>query len=462
MQRAGVVTRVVMASWFDWLRKRCPACGRRGLRARQSLLWSGRDEHGGRTGGARTYGQCPHCGYRGVWELDGEVLAVDDEEWQEAVGVDLPEARTKRPMRRSRNDWPGWVAVAAAAAALSACGGRPPVLDRTSTALPTSSLAEAGMDPARWDRAVAEVDRADLRQDSMVLVVDGAVVAEHHWPPYARNALHDLRSSTKSITALLVGMAIDRGVLPSVRAEVAGYFPDYRPHDSWRRYRALTIEDLLTMRSGLDCDDWRRSAGNEERMYGSDDWLGFFFAVPAVGEPGQAFSYCTAGVVVLGEIVSRAAGVPLPRLAAEWLFEPLGIRDARWDAAPRGVTDAGGHLRLSVDGLAKIGLLVLRRGWWNGERLVSGDYLRAMLTGHSDLGPVEKYGYLWVVNDAGTLAWQTRGNGGQYAFVFPGLDAVVAFTASNYNDGKRMAAPFDLTRRFILPMLRGRRGASEP
>lgn len=351
-----------------------------------------------------------------------------------------------------------------ALAALTACGcrGGPPIVDLASTPLPTSNLTAAGMDPERWNQAVDEVERADLRQDSMLLVVDGAVVAERHWSPYSRNALHDLRSSTKSITSLLIGMAIDRGILPSVRAEVASYFPEYQPHDSWQAYRSMTIEDLLTMRSGLDCDDWRSSSGNEERMYVSDDWLGFFFAVPAVAEPGETFSYCTAGVVVLGAIVARATGRPLPELASEWLLQPLGIGEARWDRAPRGVTDAGGHLRLSVEGLAKIGLLVLRRGWWNGDRLISDDYLRAMLTGHSELGPVERYGYLWVVNEIGTPSWQTRGNGGQYAFVFPTLEAVVTFTASNYNDQQRMSAPFDLTRRYLLPMLYEREGGAAP
>ena len=339
--------------------------------------------------------------------------------------------------------------------------------DSRSTPLPTTTLAQQGLSGEAWDQAIAEIHERELPIDSMIVVVGGTVVAEHHRRGYDRTRLHDLRSSTKSITSLLVGMAIDRGLL-RLDQDITASFPDYAPDPSWATQPPITVEDLLTMHAGLDCDDRdRRSPGNEEKMYRSRDWLAFFFAIPAREAPEGRIRYCTAGVVVLGEMVARAAETPLDELAARWLFEPLEIAEARWQPARGAAIDAGGHLELSIDSFAKVALLVQAGGRHDGESLISPDYLAAMLTPHSpvygpEAGP--HYGYLWwlePVEDGVVRSYQTRGNGGQFAIVLPSLDAVVAFTGHGYNDMPRAMGAFEVTARHLIPMLSARSGLLE-
>ncbi len=348
------------------------------------------------------------------------------------------------------------------AAPLSGCATAG-ALDSASTPLPRDLVPDDA-----WADARDALAQRSLAVDSALVLVDGSLRGEWHGDRGGPRTLHDLRSATKSITSLLVGAAIDRGLIDSVRSPVAPWFPETHPHPSWSGRPAMTIEDLLTMRSGLDCDDWApRSPGNEERMYRRRSWLGFALSLPAVEDPGQRFSYCTAGVVLLGEIVARAGGAPLPELAKEWLFEPLGIADARWEPAGDEGTDAGGHLRLSVESLAKIGQLTLQGGEWEGRPVVSAGWIAASTTPHTwvdspDGGP--QYGYLWwlePVEDGVVRSWQARGNGGQLLIVVPPVGAVVALTGRSFNRGSVRLRLFQLTSRHLIPLAASLRGGGE-
>lgn len=358
-----------------------------------------------------------------------------------------------------------WLNILVTATMLSACGSDPtsssPTPQLANDPLPMITPEAAGWDRRHWDAALAVVAKDLPRIDSIVLTKGGTIVAETHYNGYSGERLHDLRSTTKSITALLVGTAIDRGAIRSVDMTIESFFPDYTAHVSWKRQRPITLRDLLTMRTGLDCDDWLTStAGWEERMYRTSDWINFFFSVPNAEEPGSRFSYCTAGVVVLGEIVSRATGKPLPLFAQEALFEPLGIRDAKWAAAPKGVTDAGGHVQLSAHSLTKIGLLVHQRGLWKSKQIVSDAWIADMLKPHTTINrrPFENYGYLWwlaSVRDGVAHVFHSLGNGGQIVIAVPDADIVVTFTGSAFNDDAALA-PFTLTTRYFIPMALGK------
>jgi CubicO group peptidase (beta-lactamase class C family) len=330
--------------------------------------------------------------------------------------------------------------------------------------LPVASLDAdiAGIDRRHWNAALMLIATELPKVDSIVVMKTGAILAEAHYNGYSGDHLHDMRSTTKSITSLLVGAAIDRGAISSVDATVASFFPEIMANPTWKRVRAITLRDLLTMRSGLDCDDWGKSSfGNEERLYRTRDWIAFFFSIPNADTPGERFSYCTAGVIILGEIVARAAGKSLPAFAREALFEPLGIRDAIWQTAPKGLTDAGGHLQLSAHSLAKIGLLVHQRGVWQSKRVVSDTWITEMLMPHTKvnnaMAPNAQYGYLWwlePVSNGLVRSYQSRGNGGQTVIVVPECDLIVAFTGRAFNELNALA-PFMLTTRFFIPMAKG-------
>jgi len=165
--------------------------------------------------------------------------------------------------------------------------------------------------------------------------------------------LMDTRSATKSITGMLVGIALDRGLL-ALDSRVLPFFPDKQPIlNADPRKDAITVEDLLTMSSILECDDWNGfSRGNEERMYVVEDWLRFALDLPVKGFPswakkpadlphGRSFSYCTAGVFVLGQVLARATKTPVEAFARENLFGPLGIDRVDWKFSPLGEAQTG-------------------------------------------------------------------------------------------------------------------------
>lgn len=271
----------------------------------------------------------------------------------------------------------------------------------------------------------------------------------------------DLRSATKSVTSLLVGIAVERGFISSVDEPVATYLPELSGPFSEPLRAKMRIRDLLTMRSGADCDDWSpESAGHEDTMYEQPDWLGFWARLPMREAPGGAFSYCTGNVIALGRVLANATGQSVPEFARAVLFEPLGIRDVRWASWNQGKdTDTGGHLALRPDALLAIGQLVLNQGEWNGRQVVSSGWVRAMTHAHTDIpGRPQRYGYLWWLDETRQpglprtrllMAW---GNGGNFVVVMPELSAVYVSVGRRYNQPEALE-PLRWLRDRVLPAL---------
>lgn len=315
---------------------------------------------------------------------------------------------------------------------------------------PTSSATAEGMDASEllaMEEAIAAGDVAD--PDAIAIARNGKLVYEWYADDSQRG-LHDLRSATKSVTSLLVGMAVEAGAISSVDDSVSEYVSG-----GGDTFRAITLEHLLLMSSGLDCNDWvPASPGNEERMYRSDDWVSFVLGLPAARQPGEPATYCTGGVVLLGHVVARATGVRFDAFASTKLFEPLEVTQLAWDPTPEGGIDSGGHLQLRARDFLKLGQLVLSEGSWKGQQLVSADWIRLSTAAHTTLGD-SQYGYLWwrnTFNIQGTPVETifARGNGGQYLFVFPELSLTAAFTGSHYNQPEG-DVPLELVGRFVLP-----------
>jgi CubicO group peptidase (beta-lactamase class C family) len=204
------------------------------------------------------------------------------------------------------------------------------------------------------------------------------------------------------------------------------------------------------MSSLLECDDWNSfSRGNEERMYLIEDWLGFALGLPVKGFPpwaakpadspyGRAFSYCTAGVFTLGQVVARAVGEPVDRFAARRLFAPLGITQVGWQYSPLGLAQTGGGLRLSSRDLLTVAQLLLDGGVRDGVRVVSEGWLRASLEPRAEVEEGVEYGYLWWLRDVpwrdgAVRVFLMSGNGGNKVAVVPDLDLAVVLTSTNFN-----------------------------
>ncbi|WP_108127555.1 serine hydrolase domain-containing protein [Saccharospirillum mangrovi] len=305
--------------------------------------------------------------------------------------------------------------------------------------MPTGTLAEVDLLPDYLQQLDADLAGIDDHQlDSILVARHGRLVYERYFNGYAADTPHDLRSATKSITSLLVGMAIDDGAILNVDQPMMSHLRDAYPEVDDKG--DIQLRHLLTMASGLDCSDRDPdSRGQEDRMYRQRDWVGYFLSLETVAPPGLQPDYCTGGVVALGRVISEATGQQVDAYAQQKLFAPLGIRNLRWARFDDdSQIDTGGHLLLTPRALVKIGQLVLQQGQWQGESLLSPAWINEATTPQVTLDNTP-YGYLWWLHevDYGVQPVRiiaARGNGGQTLFIAPQFDLVAVTTASYYND----------------------------
>jgi CubicO group peptidase (beta-lactamase class C family) len=269
------------------------------------------------------------------------------------------------------------------------------------------------------------VNLSDYGQITSVVVSrEGKIVLE----TYAEGdveSLRNTRSCTKTVAGMLLGIAIDRGFLSGVDARLEDLLGEPAP--------PVTLRELLTMTSCLDCNDWEDdSPGNEELMYPQADWLKFALGLPL--RRSHSFSYCTAGVVALGIGLERAIGEPLVEFARRELFTPLGIERAEWVLTPQGQTSTAGGLELSSRSLVRLGELYLH----GGEGLVPGNWVAESIRSHVSIDDETSYGYLWWLREyAGEPCFFMTGMGGNRVHVFPGRNLVAVITSANF--GRRDA-----------------------
>jgi len=313
-----------------------------------------------------------------------------------------------------------------------------------SDGLETGALREEKADLARIESTVQElVDAHYPYIHSLLLVKGGRLVLEEYFYGYGRQDRHPVQSITKNIVSLLFGIAQSRGLCgPSQK--LYDFFPDYRNRPGWdARKDRITLSMLLTMTSGLGCDDFKDSKDCSWAMVQSPDWLDFSLSLPQGSEPGDAFAYCGACLTPLGAILEKQSGQTLPDFAQKFLFDPLGIGTPPWWEGPKDIHVPAFGIFLSSRDMAKLGYLVLRKGRWKGREIVPEGWIAQSTSPHvpnTKTGKEADYGYLWWERD---VIWHGRklrsldawGNGGQHIFIVPDLDLVCVLTGGNYKDG---------------------------
>ena len=318
--------------------------------------------------------------------------------------------------------------------------------------MPKASAEENGVSSEKLHSLETAIRSGEFKKiGSVVIARHGKLIYEAYFDGDAAT-LRDTRSATKSITDILIGIAIKDKKLSGVDARVLALLPERarRMQNPDPRKDQITVEDFLTMSSPLECDDWNdASRGNEERMYVIEDWAQFILDLPVrgrmhVGEKAEApkygryFSYCTGAVFALSELLQKVTGQRTDHYAQQKLFGPIGITDAQWVYSPLNVPQTGGGLRLSSRDLLKVAELYRGGGMWQGARIVDDAWVRTSTQPHAQIDDETEYGYLWWLKTfksggAGYPAYLMNGNGGNKVAVFPALDLTVVITSTNYN-----------------------------
>jgi len=288
---------------------------------------------------------------------------------------------------------------------------------------------------AQWDHD----EHPDLR--GVIVLRDGRIVAEHYYNGEQAGSLHDIRSAGKSVTALLLGIAIDRGRIGSVGDPVQAYLPEVKGS----AIGDVALRDLLSMRSGLAAfDDDPASPGNEDRLDAAPDPVAFLRSVPRSDSPGTRYRYNSLTAWTAGLVVARATGEKLSDFADGALFRPLGIRRWTWATDQAGNTKGQGNLSLTLREFAAIGEMVRNGGLYHRRRVVSAAWVADMLRPRqtiSDTDPyADGYGFFWYyrvqrIGGEAVPASFASGNGGNKIYVVPTRHLVVAITSSAYGHG---------------------------
>ncbi|MCB0277337.1 MAG: serine hydrolase [Calditrichaeota bacterium] len=292
---------------------------------------------------------------------------------------------------------------------------------------------------------------------SLLIARRGALVTEAYFNGAHREGLQDLGEVASSLTALLTGAAIGRGILPGADARVGDFFPSASFPTS------LQVRHLLSMTAGFPCDDYSTTMLlNREKLFRGEDWLAPLLRAESDHRPGEQWQYCSGEVLLLGELLQRAYGRTLEQLADSLLFRPLLIQSRKWDYSPSAQQNCANGLHLRPLDLLKIGLLMLDSGHWQGQELLPPTWVEQSTTVQAVAEGsrifAETYGYHWWLQNFSTPAGEVAGffaagDGGQFLFVLPSLELTVVFTGSNY--GKRETAlPVQLLQERILNNLR--------
>ena len=278
---------------------------------------------------------------------------------------------------------------------------------------------------------------ADLpRLRSLLVSIDGELVAEHYFHGATARGQANLKSASKTLISILVGIAIDRGHLAGVDQPIGDFFPEELA-DADALKRSITIGDLLTMRSGLETTSNR----NYGRWVQSRNWVRHVLSRPLVDRPGGRRIYSTGSTHLLSAILTRATGVSTLEFARKHLARPLGITLPAWLRDPQGIYFGGNEMTLTPRAMVAVGELYLRGGSTaDGRRVVSAEWVRESLVPRtvSRFGR-RQYGYGWWLRTlGGHPAYYAWGYGGQFIFVIPELDSVIVATSSpNPGAGRR-------------------------
>jgi CubicO group peptidase (beta-lactamase class C family) len=312
----------------------------------------------------------------------------------------------------------------------------------------TATPEEQGLDPGLLEEMLELIDTQKWDVDHIAIIRHGYLVFDVSPGSYRADTPHLVYSCTKSVVSALVGIAVDQGLIESVDVPLTALFPNREIQNLDARKQALTLEHLLSMSSGFECRDsyLYRWKGLEEMM-ASNDWTQYVLDLPMEYEPGTHFEYCNGVSNLLSASVQQATGMQTALFAEEYLFGPLGIEEYFWEEDPDGINLGFSELYLTPDDMARFGYLYLHEGVWEGQQIISQEWVTASTTAQIPATLQDGYGYQWWIDDAGY--YMALGFRGQFIFVLPENDMVVVFLSDP--DVGDFEAPEYLLTEYIIP-----------
>jgi CubicO group peptidase (beta-lactamase class C family) len=302
---------------------------------------------------------------------------------------------------------------------------------------------------AELDEIIIENNNGASQADSLIVYYRNQVIHERYFKQYMTNAskVH-IYSCTKSLISALIGIAINEGSIGGIDDRVLDYFPGLQI-DNWdERKETITIRHLISMTSGLGWDD----NINWNQMSLTRDWVEYVFSRPMVADPGTVFQYNSGGFHVLSALLTEATGMTAEEYATEYLFSWIGVSDDDywWSNDPQGNSIGGTLFHMTVPAMARFGLLYLNNGIWDGNQLISLDWVsESTRTQFSDTFWPWEYGYGWWVFDVED-GFSALGSHGQMIFVSPENELVVVFTGSGSDDFLNLSSYIE---EYIIPSL---------
>ncbi len=325
---------------------------------------------------------------------------------------------------------------------ISSYGQRKPVPN-----LPEIGIEDVGFNRDAIDNLYTQIENAENKDfRGLVVIKDNKIAIEWYFNTFWRNHIHDIRSAGKSITSLLLGVAVKEGLIQNLDQDVYSFFPVSEYPAMHEDYKKIKIKHLLDMSSGLNADsDDSQTPGNAGQWIGNDEWVRYILGIPMIEEPGKRWVYADINAALIGAIIEEKSGMSLRDFAKEKVFDPLNIKEFYWYTNAANQTVAAGTLYLSTLDFAKLGVLVSNNGKWGKEQIIQSDYVNRLLK-HKvfDLKDywflTDSYGMLWykaerTYNGKKFDYLFASGNGGNHLIVVPEENLVVALTSSAYGQG---------------------------
>lgn len=311
------------------------------------------------------------------------------------------------------------------------------------------------------------IDNTYPKIDAVIVENNDNIIFEEYFNGFNKDSRHDIRSSFKSITSLLAGIAIDKKLI-ALDDRLERFFPELKDENKSN----ISIQNLLEMRSGLNCEEFYGLGPYcEDEMAETEDWVAFCLGIDLVQNPGINWSYNSIVPMLIGEIITRVSGMTVMEFAERNLFQPLGIEDYKWTISPSGQGMTAGSFFMRPMDMLKIINLVRNKGDWKGKQIISSAWIETStdcdividysFTRYSRIPNAKyqsaRYGFFWYREqlkhkDIDTEVLFASGNGGQYMMSVPEYNLAVVFTGSNYGNW-RGKLPFEIMLKYIIPAI---------